>query len=420
MSDFDLTDDQKAAMSAFASFMLSDESEMVISGQAGVGKTTLLSYLFRERPHEALADQMNQKVLTQWYFTATTNKAAEVLSNAIGYEATTIHSLLGLRVYNDNETGASKVSYGKDATTIYDAIVVIDEASMADRTLLKFIRQGTMNCKIVFIGDHCQMAPVMEPDSPVFAKEEVTYINQIVRSQGTPAITALTRQLREIVETGTFTPIQEVPGVIDYLDKDRAEQEIVDHFKDLDVDARILCYTNATVIAYNQYIRKLRGLPDELTEGEILISNNAVRLGKGRMLHIEQEVHVQSLDTQTVFQPNNGDTKLDVYGITTNVGQLLVPVNPDEYHAYIKACARAKNWPAYFSLKEQVADLRPRDASTVYKAQGSTYRTVFVNLTDIGRCTNPSQAARMLYVACSRPTHHIKFIGQLPARFRGE
>ena len=69
---------------------------------------------------------------------------------------------------------------------------------------------------------------------------------------------------------------------------------------------------------------------------------------------------------------------------------------------------------------EDIADLRPRNACTVYKAQGSTYREVFVDLTDIGDCRNPSQAARMLYVACTRPTHNIKFIGNLPARFKGE
>lgn len=419
MSEFDLTDDQKAAMAAFAHFMLSDESEMVISGQAGVGKTTLLAHLFNERPHEKLAKMIRQPVLTNWHFTATTNKAAEVLSQSLDYEATTIHSLLSLRVYNDIETGKTKITRRGDADVITDSIIIIDEASMVDTQLLSFIRKGTFRCKIVFIGDHCQMAPVMEPNSPMFFNSDPVFINQIVRSKGTPPITALSKQLRQIVETGEFTPILEVPGTIDYLNSKEAEELIRNKFHSNETDSRILCYTNATVVAYNRHIRNLRGLPEEPSPGEHLITNNAVKIGK-RMLHIEQEIVINKNLGESEFRPTDTNLLLPVHLVDTNAGVLSVPVNGQDYQNMIKQCARQKNWPAYFSLKELVADLRPRDACTVYKAQGSTYRDVFVNLTDIGKCTNPSQAARMLYVACTRPTHNIYFIGQLPERFQGK
>ena len=40
-----------------------------------------------------------------------------------------------------------------------------------------------------------------------------------------------------------------------------------------------------------------------------------------------------------------------------------------------------------YSVKQELADLRPVHASTVHKSQGSTYRMVFIDLDDIGRCS---------------------------------
>mgnify|MGYP001761389234 CR=1 FL=1 len=417
-TELTLTQDQENAIAAFASFMLSDDKEMVISGPAGVGKTTMLRFLLERRPHEALAQTLGTEVPSNWIFTATTNKAADVLARSMNQDCGTIHSTLGLRVFSDTDSGRTKIVRTDKSQVIDNSILIIDEASMVDSQLLKFIDEGTINCKIVYIGDHCQLAPVHEPISPVFADRPRTEINQIVRSQNAPAITALAQQLRETVETGVFKPILPVPGVIDYLTPAEAEQAVREHFVDTDTEDRILCYTNRKVIAFNNYVRNLRQLPPEVTEGEWLVSNNAVKLSNRKMLQIEQEVRVLGVGEIFDYTPYDG-SPLPVRKLDTICGQILVPVDPVEYHNHIKAYSRRKAWMPYFELKERIADLRPRDASTVYKAQGSTYRTTFVDLRDIGTCTNPSQAARMLYVACTRPTHQLKFIGDLPPRFKG-
>ena len=82
-TELTLTQDQENAIAAFASFMLSDDKEMVISGPAGVGKTTMLRFLLERRPHEALAQTLGTKVPSNWIFTATTNKAADVLARSM-------------------------------------------------------------------------------------------------------------------------------------------------------------------------------------------------------------------------------------------------------------------------------------------------------------------------------------------------
>lgn len=415
-----LTDDQKAAAAAFTAFMVSDDKEMVISGAAGVGKSTLLRYLMEDSSHERVCELLDVRPITRWVLTATTNKAAEVLQGSTNEETTTVHSRLGIQVRQDFKTGKEFLSRKPNSPILEDSLLVVDEASMIDRDLDRFIRESTLNCKLLFVGDHCQMAPVGESLSPVFARNTPVQLNQVVRSQHTPAITALCQQLRETVETGIFKPIQAVPGIIDYLSPEEVQQELHDFFvRDARLDGRILCFRNEQVNGFNAWLREQRGLPPGLLPGDQLISNSSTIIqGADYRLRIEQELSVIEVGDVQQFKVGP-DVFLPVRMVVTTEGEVLVADDPAQHKQYMKHFAGLKNWEAYFRLKEQIADLRPRDACTVYKSQGSTYHTVFVDLKDIGRCTIASQAARMLYVACSRPTHRIRFIGSLPPRLQG-
>lgn len=73
----------------------------------------------------------------------------------------------------------------------------------------------------------------------------------------------------------------------------------------------------------------------------------------------------------------------------------------------------------YYSLKEQFPDLRPRDAATIHKAQGSTYNQVFIDLSDLSTCRNPDMAARLLYVAFSRAKERVVLYGKLAPKYGG-
>ena len=424
MQHFKLTDDQEAAALAFAMFMASDDKEFTISGSAGVGKTTLLKYLRDMKEHIKIAQLLDRPVYSDWAFTATTNKAAEVLGRAMGEDAQTIHSFLGLQVYNDTVTGVTKITRKKNSQIRSNMLIVIDECSMIDKQLYRYIQECTFNCKIVYVGDHCQMAPVKETISPVFDHIKPVVINQIVRSQHTPPITQLCQQLRETVETGVFHPILPVGEVIKYLDPQEAETEIYNHFVAQDgFDSRILCYRNRMVIGMNTWIRNARNLPEMYTPGEYVISNQATHYrDTSGMTRVEQELEIQDVSEPYIdtFYEGNAIHSIKAYDVRTSEGTLQVAIEPHVVEAILKDLKRRQIWGDFFTLKERYADLRPRDACTVYKAQGSTYRTAFVHLRDIGTCTNAAQTARMLYVACSRPTHRICFIGQLPTRYQGE
>lgn len=419
-----LTDDQKAAAAAFTAFMVSQDKEMVISGPAGVGKSTLLKELMESQDHIKIQGLLGVDPIQNWELTATTNKAAEVLQRSSGKEASTVHSLLGISVVTDFKTGRQTLKRKESSPILRDSLLVIDECSMIDKQLDRLIDESTINCKILYVGDHCQMAPVMEDLSPVFMRNEPVKLTQVVRSQNSPPITNLCAQLRRTVETGIFQPIYEVPGYIDFMTPEVAQETLKHYFIDnpdtLGHQSRILAYRNQQVIEFNDWIRNSRGMPPELTVGEWVISNNSTYFCQGGnpRLRVEQEVQIKGIGPLVNFNIS-GNENILVRQITTTAGDLWVAQDRGHQDALMKYYAKQKDWVAYYRIKDWLADLRPRDACTVYKAQGSTYQDVFVDLRDIGRCTNPNQAARMLYVACSRPTNRIYFIGRLPDRFQG-
>ena len=418
---------QEAVAEAFFQFLFSDQKEMGISGGGGVGKSHLVSNLIDEvmPRYQETCDLMGLKPeYRDVEMTSLTNKASEVLSVFTGRHVNTIYSFMNLKVQDDYSTGQSKITK-TNAWKVHEGIILfIDECSMIDSPLDAIIQEGTHRCKIVYVGDHCQMAPVMEPISPIYKPGRMKWheLTQQMRTQ-VPEIQALHAQLRRTVETGVFEPIRIVPGLIDHLDDDQMQLMLAQTFAKQTLDSRILAYTNKRVVAYNDYIRDLRGLPDEYTFGELLVNNSTIRL-KNTMLSVEEEVEIVSLgNEQDVPIDATTSMKIRHADLKTRLGGLFrdgpLPSDRAHFAALVNHFRRAKNWPMYYQLRKTYPDLRQRDAATVYKAQGSTYQTAFVDLGDISTCHNPNQVARMLYVALSRERQRIFLFGPLAEKYGG-
>lgn len=430
---FTLNQGQQAAADAFFQFLFSSEKEFNISGPGGVGKTHLMGYLIDEvmRRYFETCQLMGVKPeFDEVVMTATTNKAAEALSQATGRPCQTIHSFLNLKVSDDWTTGKTNLVRNKTWCVHEKKIVFVDECSMVDIALYRNIHEALKDSKIVYVGDHCQLAPVLETLSPVYRQGMPFYqLTQQMRNAGQPALMALCQQLRNTVETGRFQPIQIVPGVIDHMNDDEVQVAIDGHFRQQTMDNKILAYTNQRVVDFNDHIRGLRQLPDYYTVGEKLISSSAAHL-KGGIIKVEQEVEVITLAPTHERIPievseSNPPVELEICRATleTSIGErydnVPLPVDRNHFTALIKHYQRLKNWERYFHLKNMYPDLRPHDASTVYKAQGSTYDTVFIDLGNISTCNNANQVARMLYVAVSRPRKRIILYGDLAEKYGG-
>ncbi|MFP3670153.1 hypothetical protein SB717_34250, partial [Priestia sp. SIMBA_032] len=111
---------------------------------------------------------------------------------------------------------------------------------MTDTTLRMHILDGTKNCKIVYVGDHCQLGPVMETVSPIYLDELPFFeLTEPMRTNN-PHLQAINQQLRNTVETGEFLPIRIVPGVIDHLSDEQMEYEVGLNFTQQTHEKRIL------------------------------------------------------------------------------------------------------------------------------------------------------------------------------------
>lgn len=436
--EFDLLNqDQQKAVSEIFRFLMSNEREFMVSGPAGTGKTHLMKYVMR---HSLANYRRACELLGQSFvdftieLTATTNKAAAVLSASTGYVANTVHSFLNLKVRDNYETGATEIKPTPSWVVHERVLLFIDEASMVDAALHDYIRKGTdKTCKIIYLGDHCQMAPVFETISPVYASPvNFAELKTPMRNAGQPALMALCSQLRSTVETLVFSPIELVPGVIDHLDDRQAYDFIEQTFSTENPGARILAYSNHRVQEYNAHIRGLRRYPDTFVGGEVLINNCVfqARSGRGRdaptrIFAIEDEIEILDVSTGTdriKADASDANTTFEVYHVRfrmTGVNECFsaaIPKDPQLFKELTQYFARAKNWDRYFWLRNSFPDFRLKDAATVYKAQGSTYHTVFLDLTNIGSCKHNDQLARMLYVGASRATDRIVLYGALPAR----
>lgn len=439
MSDIvTLTEDQQKASDAFFGFLMGDAKTFVLSGGAGVGKTFLMGHICKSvmQDYETACALLGiDKQYDTLAFTATTNKAAEVLEDSLSVPVSTIHSYMGLKVQEDWKTGKTRIT----KTSLYQVrrkyIVFIDESSMLDEEMYSLILKTFLDSKIVFVGDHAQMAPVNEDLSPVYENvdpDNFVFLSQPVRNAGNPALVNICKQLRHTVETGEFRPIEEVPGSIEYLDNDQMQAKLIKTFKDdLDPSSRILCYTNSRAQDFNSYIREIRGKGARIQAGDHLVcasSGYQTRCRNKVVLHSEREVVVHEV-TSEVINAGMEDVSPDGLPVLGRVIQgtissypgvplsMAVPADPWQWRETIKTLAKAKDWPRYFQLKGDFVDLRDKAACTVYKSQGSTYDHVFVDLGNIGTSYDPKQVARMLFVALSRAKSKVYLFGNLPGKY---
>lgn len=419
---------QTAASEDFFKFLFDKhQKEMGISGPGGVGKTFTMAHMIDEimpRYFQTCSVMGERPLYDSVEMTATTNKAAEVLARATGRPASTYHSLQGLIVKTNYGTGEQTLAQSRNFSILQNKVIFIDEASMVDRQLRKYILEGTHQCKIVYVGDENQLLPVKESESPVYASGIPTsYLTEQMRTN-IPELQALHQQLRDTVSGKTgFLPIKVIPGIIDWVDNDQMIAELESHFS-TKTDARVVAYTNRQVVDYNNYIRGINGLEGEFQIGEQLVSNSAVTLNREDRLSIEQEVTIVDADSTTrkvIITPDIElevrDTVLDLgYGGTT---EAALPVNYDYFNQVVNYFAKQKNWKQHYELKETYPELRAMHACTVHKSQGSSYDTIFIDAGDLSNCRVPDMVARLLYVAVSRARFRVVFYGELASKFGG-
>ena len=374
-------------------------------GPAGTGKTFTLGHLSKTIEGQAnLCHALGiRKDYTAIEFTATTNKAAKVISDSTGISTGTIYSRLGIKLINDFQTGDKKLNFARSQMELGKLIIVVDESSYLDERMFKAILKLMPDCKLIFTQDPYQLQSVKGNTPPIteHAGQWTSELTKVQRSSG--ALADLTMYMRDCVRLGEDPNFEADNKQIFLYDEDHFMDRIDSLFgADWKPEtARILTYTNKQAQAYNQYLREFRKQEPVFCSGDFVVVNEFCRgfATDSELLltdEADQISRYMGLEYKYFAMGDKG---------------LAVPLDYTKFHAVVEEARKDKDWHKYFALKEFFIDLRDPYAMTTHKAQGSTYEHSLVDFTDFTSCRNWDTKRRLAYVGVSRASQ--QFIGCL-------
>lgn len=463
ISTLNFTNDQRKAYDKLIDFINTEynpnDYKRALVGPAGTGKTYLVKALIKNC-------NLSYSVIG---LAAPTHKACRVLGESINLsniKINTLQSDLGFRLNFDidkfdiqnppfDPKGRIKIGDYK--------IYIIDEASMINRGLVTFLEKTckTNKCKIIYIGDQYQLAPVGEKYSAALKGIETYKLTQIVRQDEDNPVKHLLSLLRYDVSHKTFT-------FLEYIYKNREQFDdsytkgycvcspnqfnniVYNNFNDealtRNVDfAKVISYTNMAVSGWNKFIRNSIIFDAEksvITKNDLIISYvTIVNEFNDAIIKNSEEYIIKDI-------VNYVDPKYELKGFLIKFqaihgGHITTPLFVLDYkdlfsiQKYVNISntmiesaktssikLRAQRWKEYYSFKERCLlltnivnrngktlfyrDLDYGFSLTAHKSQGSTFDTALVDVNDIvydkfGRpYTDAEEINRRLYVACSR------------------
>jgi hypothetical protein len=402
---FELTSDQSTAWTKLQAWLRTDHSVFVLRGYAGTGKSFLMKLLLT-LPHNFI-------------FSAPTNKASQVLSEFIGQQVRTTYSVLGLRMTSEDDKMVLTQS-AKLPDLGESPILVIDEAGMINSELATLLKEACTDrgWRIVFVGDPAQLNPVGEARSPVWSfahPEHRAMLREVKRFDN--ELLQLSIKLRELVKSPSKqfkikNDNSKNEGVF-VTRRPEFEEQLLSLRLDEWSDNKVVVWRNKTAAYYNDKIRKKLGfkLPYEVGERILLaapiISDEAI-LG-----YTDEELLVESIDTR-VFSLPEGDIEAYAMAVADRMYSLYVPTRPEAFQAILNKRAevasqssgsnRKKAWNSFWELKSTFQSIRYGYVMTAHRLQGSTYKNVYVDKTDILANPDLRESYRCLYVAATRPT----------------
>ena len=468
VSTLNFTNDQLNAYNGLIEFINSPYEEndykRALIGAAGTGKTYLVKALIKNCRYSYSTIGLS----------APTHKACRVLHESIGItniKPNTLQSDLGLRLNFD----VDKFDYNnppfdpKGRIKIGDyKLYIVDEASMINKQLCMFLEKTCKNnnCKIIFIGDSSQLAPVNEKYSYAFNNIKLFTLNQIVRQGEDNPISYLLDLLRFDIKHKSFTFLEYITKNRINFNEDNTKgykvctaQEfdniVYNNFNDEaltnNIDfAKIIGYTNNNVSNWNKFVRNAiikDADKSVITKNDLIISyitivnqfneciikNSEEYILKDVVNYVHPKYQLKGFMIRfTAIHGGYNTTPLFVVD-HKDIGNMMlyVKISNDLISTAKNANTRLRSqkWKEYYDFKENCLlltniissdgkilfsrDLDYGFALTAHKSQGSTFDTTFVDVNDIvfdkyGQpYTDAEEINRRLYVACSRAKNKL-------------
>ena len=367
----------------------------IISGYAGSGKSTLVRFII-----EAL-DVDEDKVC----YCAFTGKAAEVLRKKGNKNTCTLHRLLYESIPKPNGGFIRK----KKQTLDY-SIIVVDEVSMASKTLMKLL--FSHNVYIICLGDPGQLPPIDKNEDNHLLDHPHVFLDEIMRQAQESEIIQLTMKIRNGKsinycngkEVKIIPYSQLITGVLQWGDQ-------------------ILTATNTKRQTINHQIRQLLNYPNHPVDGDkmICLRNYWDDFSINGDSLINGTIGILQNSFQTWREiPRFVQSNIRKFDILT--GDIIIPETNDvynsidmDYNMFLtgKKCCDWKLSYKLGKLRHKYGEIVPKEftyayAITVHKAQGSEWNNVVVLEEQFP--FDKTEHARWLYTACTRASEKLVLV----------
>jgi exodeoxyribonuclease-5 len=419
-----LTDEQEGALASLFAVLRGPSREAVLAGPAGTGKTTCM-----------------RAVMARWggdvTLVAPTGKAARRLSDLTGAHASTVHSALYGAVEEERVTKArERLVFGeRKALGGGGSLVVVDEASMVNRTLADDVRKACREAgaALLWVGDPEQLPPV-EGDRGVPLDAPTALLQTVHRQALESPVLDLATRIR-VGEGHLFDRWTDEQGACSRM-LDGASMDAAVTWAEEAPSARILLtWTNRLRQHGNTLTRARRGLPlRDLVAGErIVVTFNQHGLGvmNGETFTVSRVKPCPEL-TEALERPVlwawlegqkepvlvapdgfDGHLREGVSERTHNRG-LWAPLWQTERAPLVAMLQRLgwgwddlKHWRNLAS--KRVVQCTYGYVLTAHKSQGSQYPSVgFVSCPSLRSYEDADFTRRLLYTAITRAEHTLR------------
>ena len=266
---FEPTEGQSVVLYHLAAFLLSQKENptYILRGYAGTGKTSLVKTLVRTLPAIGM----------RYVLMAPTGRAAKVLSNYTGQNASTIHR----KIYQAMTYPDGSIRIARAENKYKHTLFIVDEASMIGEQkefggssllddLLSYVFSGE-DCRLLLIGDTAQLPPVESNESPAlncdylksqFPITAATYeLTEVKRQALESGILYNATDIRELISQSLYEyalPIFHLQGFDDIqkIEPETFEEMLHNAFANIsDNEAVIVCKSNKRANMFNQAIR---------------------------------------------------------------------------------------------------------------------------------------------------------------------
>lgn len=448
---FEPTEGQSVVLYHLAAFLLSQKENptYVLRGYAGTGKTSLVKTLVRTLPAIGM----------RYVLMAPTGRAAKVLSNYTGQNASTIHR----KIYQAMTYPDGSIRIARAENKYKHTLFIVDEASMIGEQkefggssllddLLSYVFSGE-DCRLLLIGDTAQLPPVESNESPAldcdylksqFPITAATYeLTEVKRQALESGILYNATDIRELISQSLYEyalPIFHLQGFDDIqkIEPETFEEMLHNAFANIsDNEAVIVCKSNKRANMFNQAIRgRILNIEGEIATGDKLMvvknnyfwaeGNNAISfIANGDMAEIRKIKHFEDMygfrfaDVELSFTdypdaPNiEAKILLDTLNsnspsLTNEESQQLFTAIEEDYMDIPNRRERYKEMkknPWFNALQVKFAY-----ALTCHKTQGGQWSSVFIDSSLNLKETLEVEDLRWLYTALTRAQERVYFV----------